>query len=73
MENRPRVTEGVQRLRGLFLEVPGTCLTLTDVSKLSGLEGPECEAVLGALEDAHFLRRRHDGRYQRWTLDSAHS
>ena len=70
MESHPQVVEGVQRLKGVFLEVPGTCLTLTDAARLSGLDHPMCEVVLGALEDARFLKRGNDGRYQRWTVDS---
>ena len=70
MKNQAQVVVGVQRLKGVFLEIPGTRLTLADAAKLSGLDGPICEAVLGALEDAHFLKRSADGRYQRWTLDS---
>ncbi len=48
--------EGVQRLKGLFLEVAGARLTLTAAARLSGLDHPVCEVVLGALEDARFLR-----------------
>jgi hypothetical protein len=69
MESRPQVVQGVQRLRGVFLEVPDTRLTLVDAVKLSGLDQPVCEVVLGALEDARFLRRGDDGRYQRRSLD----
>jgi hypothetical protein len=67
---RPRITEAVERLKGLFLEIPGTQLTLADASKLSGLDHPVCELVLGALEDAQFLTRGRDGLYQRRSADS---
>jgi predicted transcriptional regulator of viral defense system len=70
MESRPQVVQGVQRLKGIFLEVPGTRLTLADAMELSGLDQAMCEMVLAALEDASFLRRVGDGRYQRRTLDS---
>jgi hypothetical protein len=70
MESRPVVAQGVQRLKGVFLEVPGTRLTLLDAVKLSGLDQPTCEVVLDALEDANFLKRANDGCYQRRTLDS---
>jgi hypothetical protein len=70
METRPLVAVAVHRLKGVFLEIPGTRLTLADASKLSGLDHADCEAVLGALEDARFLKRGHDGRYQRHTADS---
>jgi hypothetical protein len=70
MESVPQVVPGVLRLKGIFLEVPGTRLTLADAVELSGLDQPMCEMVLAALEDACFLRRASDGRYQRRTLDS---
>jgi hypothetical protein len=69
MDSRPQVVRGVQRLKGVFLEKPSTRLTLTDAATLSGLDRPVCEIVLGALEDARFLTRGDDGRYQRRTLD----
>ena len=70
METRPQVVQAVQRLKGVFLEAPGTRLTLLEAVRLSGLDQPVCETVLGALEDARFLRRASDGSYVRWTLDS---
>jgi DNA-binding IclR family transcriptional regulator len=69
MESGPRVVEGVQRLKGVFLEVPGTRLTLTEAARLSGLDQTVCEVVLGALEEARFLERGNDGRYQRRNSD----
>jgi hypothetical protein len=65
MQAVPRVTEAVQRLKGVFQEVPGTRLTLADATRLSGLERPMCHLVLMALEDARFLRRGRDGVYER--------
>ena len=70
MEPTPRISEALQRLKGVFTEVPGTRLTLADASRLSGLERSMCETVLAALEDAQFLTRGHDGLYQHRTLDS---
>ena len=64
MEQVVRVTDAVQRLRGVFLEVPGTQLSLAQASRLSGLDQPMCESVLSALEDAQFLKRGRDGCYQ---------
>jgi len=34
----PRVIDALQRLRGIFLEVPGTKLSMADATRLSGLE-----------------------------------
>lgn len=70
MEDCRSVTEGVHRLKGVFLEMPGARLTLVDASKLSGLDQSICELVLGTLEEARFLTRASDGRYQRRTDDS---
>ena len=70
MESPPQVSQGVQRLKGVFLEMPGMRLTLLDAIRLSGLEPPVCEVVLDTLEHARFLKRATDGRYQRRTSDS---
>jgi DNA-binding IclR family transcriptional regulator len=66
----PRVTEGVARLKGIFLNAPGTQLSLADASRLSGLERPTCRIVLEVLEDTHFLSRRHNGLFARRMSDS---
>jgi len=67
---RPLIAEAVERVKGVFLEIPGTQLTLADASKLSGLDHPVCEVVLDVLEDERFLTRGRDGRYRRRTADS---
>jgi hypothetical protein len=58
MHERPSVIDAVQRLKGLYLEVPGLQLTADDASKLSGLEHDTCRIVLEALQDAHFSEAR---------------
>lgn len=73
MDAAPHVVEAVSRLKAVFLEIPGTRLTLTDASRLSGLERPLCELVLLALEDAGFLKRGPDGLYRRRMSDSPES
>ena len=70
MDPGPRIADGVERLRGVFLEIPGTRLTLADASRLSGLDRSVCQHVLMALEDARFLKRGRDGLYLRRTTDS---
>lgn len=65
MEAMPRVSEAVQRLKGVFLEMPSTRLTLADATRLSGLDRPLCHLVLMALEDARLVRRGRDGVYER--------
>lgn len=64
MDPTPRIAEAVQRLKGVFLEVPGTQLSPAQATRLSGLDRGLCESVLLALEDEHFLKRGRDGRYQ---------
>jgi hypothetical protein len=65
-----RVIDAMQRVKGVFLEIPGTRLTPVDAARLSGLDAPLCRLVLAALEDAQFLRRGRDGLYARRTSDS---
>ena len=72
MEAIPRVTEAVQRLKGVFQELPDTRLTLADATRLSGLDRPMCHFVLMALEDARFLRRGRDGVYERGRTSFPH-
>ena len=61
----PRVEEAVQKLKGVFLEIPGTQLSLVDASRLSGLERNTCRMILEALEDVRFLRRAPNGLFVR--------
>jgi hypothetical protein len=49
--------------RGNFLEMPGLHLTKKQAQRLWALDSGTCEAVLGALEAAEFLRRTQDGAY----------
>jgi hypothetical protein len=70
MESGLRVSDAVLRLKGVFLEVPGTQLSLSQASQLSGLECSICQTILSALEDARFLKRGRNGLYQRRTDDS---
>jgi len=61
----PRVEEAVQKLKGVFLEIPSTQLSLVDASRLSGLERNTCRMILEALEDVRFLRRAPNGLFVR--------
>ena len=65
MEAIPRVSEAVQRLKGVFQEMPSTRLTLADATRLSGLDRQMCHLVLMALEDARIVRSGRDGVYER--------
>ena len=70
MDSTVRVTEAVERLKGVFLEIPGTQLSIADASRLSGLERHVCSVVLEALEDARFLTRSRNGLFVRRTADA---
>jgi len=70
MDATPRVIDALQRLKGIFLEMPGTQLSMADATRLSGLERPVCRVVLQALEDSQFLKRRRDGIFMRWSPDA---
>jgi hypothetical protein len=66
----PRVEEAVQRLKGVFLEIPDTHLSLVDASRMSGLERSTCRMILEALEDVRFLKREPNGLFVRRTADT---
>jgi hypothetical protein len=65
-----RIVEATERIRGVFLEVPGTQLSPADASRLAGLEKAMCIAVLKDLEDARFLSRTRKGLFVRRSSDS---
>jgi hypothetical protein len=70
MHPTPRVTEALDRLKNVFLEIPGTQLSLADASRLSGLERDTCRIILEALEDTRFLARGRNGLFVRRSWDS---
>ena len=55
--------DAVQRVRAMFLEVPGTRLSARDAARLAGLEASVCSYVLDTLADARFLKRGRDGTF----------
>lgn len=59
------IQEVVRRIRGEFLEMPGLRLTPEQAQRLWRLDETACEAVLGALVDAHFLSKTRDGAFVR--------
>ena len=65
-----RVEEAALRLKGAFLEMPGTQLTLSEAARLTGLEHDTCRVILSTLEDIKFLRQRHNGVFVRRTAES---
>jgi DNA-binding IclR family transcriptional regulator len=60
---QPTVTEAVERLKAVFVEIPGTQLSLADASRLSGLERTTCRVVLEVLEDARLITRARNGLF----------
>jgi hypothetical protein len=46
----------VDRVRSEFLEMPGLQLTLSQASRLWGLEAPACRSVIDSLVESAFLR-----------------
>jgi DNA-binding IclR family transcriptional regulator len=68
-----RVEEALRRLKGAFLEMPGTQLSLSDAARLTGLEHDTCRDILSALEDVRFLRQRHNGVFVQRTSESPDS
>jgi DNA-binding IclR family transcriptional regulator len=70
MEMNTRVAVATERLKNLFLEIPGTQLSAADAARLAGLDETTCQPILEALEQARFLARRPDGLFVRRTSDS---
>jgi hypothetical protein len=63
METGGTIQDVVRRIRGEFLEMPGLRLTPEQAQRLWRLDETACDAVLGALVDAHFLARTRDGAF----------
>jgi hypothetical protein len=63
--NRTWVETLVTRVQREFLDTPSLRLTLPQAERHFALDRASCEAVLGALVDAHVLARSADGRYAR--------
>jgi DNA-binding IclR family transcriptional regulator len=63
MVTSERVDEALSRLKGLFLEVPDTVLSVKRASELTKLDEPTCLALLLALKQARFLSRSRVGDF----------
>ena len=59
------ISDAVDRLRGTFLEMPGTKLTVQQASRLCGLDMSACGIILDVLRDTGFLTTRPDGTFMR--------
>ena len=60
-----RLTDAVERLHGMFMDVPGMRLSPDDAARLSGVDSPMCQAILEAMLAARFLKRGRDGTFTR--------
>ncbi|MBI4477031.1 MAG: hypothetical protein HY654_07645 [Acidobacteria bacterium] len=65
-----RIEQLLQRIQGEFREMPGLRLTPAQAQRLWGLDRARCDDVLGALVDAKFLARTHDGAFVRFDASS---
>jgi len=62
-ERETTAAQAVERLRGMFLDVPGTRLSVVDAARLSGVEPSLCRRVLETLMETYFLKRGQDGTF----------
>lgn len=56
----------VTTIQNDFLDLPGLMLTVSQAQQRFGTDETTCEAVLGALVDAHVLARTPDSSYIRF-------
>jgi len=57
--------ELIVRVRSEYLEMPGLKLTITQASRLWGLDASTCQTLMGTLIKSRFLTRTADGHYSR--------
>jgi hypothetical protein len=55
----------LERLKGLFLEIPDTQLSLAEATRIAELDTHLCRQLLSALVDVRFLTHDPDGAYRR--------
>jgi hypothetical protein len=65
----PSVGPLIDRLRSEYTELPSLRLTAAQIRRMCDVDPLLCEAVLGALVEVGFLRRRGDGMYVRGPTD----
>lgn len=61
----PRIEQLATRIRAEYLELPGLRLTLSQASRLFGIERGECEHLLQELVAHRFLKTMGDGSFIR--------
>jgi DNA-binding MarR family transcriptional regulator len=64
-DRTPSVSDALSRVKGMFVEMPGTAWTVTQAARLSGLDISVCKTILKTLEEAGFLIERASGTYVR--------
>jgi DNA-binding IclR family transcriptional regulator len=60
---KEQIKELVQRVQGIFLEVPGTRLSVTQAARLTGVDASVCHEILKELTASHFMKFGHDGTF----------
>jgi hypothetical protein len=65
MQATTRVIVALERLKGLFHEIPDVRMSLPEATEFSGLAPEVCGQLLRALVDVRFLTVDHDGVYRR--------
>ena len=66
----PFAGDGLERVKGMFLEMPGTEWTVVDAARLAGLDTGVCRAILEALRQAGFVSQRANGAFVRCMVPS---
>jgi hypothetical protein len=56
-------TELMQRIRGIFWEVPGTRLSVVQAARLAGVDPSVCRNILESLAEGLFLKPSEGGTF----------
>jgi hypothetical protein len=67
------IVVAIQRLQGMFRDVPGTRLSVADAARLSGFKRSTCRHVLETLADSMFLKRGRNGTFTYRQADTVES
>jgi hypothetical protein len=65
MAMQTTVVDWINLIRSEYLEIPGLCLTTTQVQRFWGLDAMRCDALLETLVEGRFLKRTPAGAYLR--------
>ena len=55
----------LERVKGMFLEMPGCEWTVAEAARLAGLDPEVCRAILEALQQTGFVSQRASGAFVR--------